>query len=263
MESTNQSEIEGFMLVDKPTGITSAYCLNKIKHLFTVRPKIGHAGTLDSFATGLLILGLGRTATRELSRITKLDKRYQATGKLGQLTDTLDFTGTTIQEGSATSITQEMIENAIKSFGKGYHQIPPVYSALKFEGKHLSRLARSERFSEAQLQQIASEKGRDVTIYECKLIDFKPPFFTIDAHVSHGTYIRAFINDIAQKVGSFATTHALRRLSTGPFKVESAIPLAQLRDEQTVIASIIPVDQIIERISSYRPPHELERDNYK
>jgi len=258
MEQINQSETEGFLLVDKPTGITSAYCLEKIKHLFTTkRPKIGHAGTLDSFATGLLILGLGRTATRELSQITKLDKRYRATGKLGQLTDTLDFTGTTIQEAPIENITQELLENAIKSLGKCYHQIPPVYSALKFEGKQLSRLARTERFSAEQLQQIATKKGRDIALYECRLIEFKPPFFTIDAHVSHGTYIRALINDIAQKVGSFATTHALRRLSTGPFSITNAIPLAQLHDEQTVLASIIPVDQMIERISSYRPPQCL------
>jgi len=250
----NQSEVEGFLLVDKPTGMTSAYCLEKIKHLFTERPKIGHAGTLDSFATGLLILGLGRTATRELSRITKLDKRYQATGKLGQLTDTLDFTGTTIQESPIDTITQEMLETAIKSFGNRYHQIPPVYSALKFQGKHLSRLARSERFSEAQLQQIAREKGRDISIYECKLVSFKPPFFTIDAHVSHGTYIRAFINDIAQKIGSCATTHELRRVSIGPFTITQAQSLAQLHGEQIILASIIPVDTMLERISTYKMP---------
>lgn len=254
MHSINQSETEGFLLIDKPTGITSAYALDKIKHHFNVRPKIGHAGTLDSFATGLLILGLGRAATRELSRITKLDKRYKATGKLGRLTDTLDFTGTTVQECPIDHITHAIIENAIKSFGRSYHQTPPVYSALKFQGKHLSRLARSERFSETQLQQIAREKGRDVLLYQCRLVEFQPPFFTIDAHVSHGTYIRALINDIAQQIGSCATTHELRRLSIGPFAITEAKSLPQLHDEQTILESILSVETMLERINNYKAP---------
>jgi tRNA pseudouridine55 synthase len=254
--TNNEYALEGFLLVDKPSGITSAHCLERIKHALPMKTKVGHAGTLDSFATGLLVVGLGRVATRELSRVMKLNKRYQATGKLGQLTDTLDFTGTTVQEIPSGNITRQELETAIQSLGKGYHQIPPLYSALKYGGKYLSTLTREQHLPSDVLDTIAQEKGRDITIYNCTLTSYEPPFFSIDIQVSHGTYIRSLLNDIAQKVGSIATTHALRRLAIGPLGIEQATPLASLNNQENIQTACIPVTQLLETIAAYQSQEE-------
>ena len=247
-------ELEGFLLVDKPTGTTSTYCLTKIKRTIGKKGKVGHTGTLDMFATGLLIVGIGRPATKHLSEAMELDKRYSATGKLGQLTDTLDLTGITLEEESISHITAADIEEAIKKIGTQYHQVPPIYSALKHQGRHLSRLARGQQYTQEELEQIAVEKGRDITIYSCALTNFSLPFFSIEAHVSHGTYIRTLINDIARNAGTVATTHVLRRLSIGPFSIDDALPLAQLATYEVVAASAIPIQQFIDRIAEYQLP---------
>lgn len=256
-ENSLTQELEGFLLVDKPTGTSSTYCLTKIKRAIGKKGKVGHAGTLDMFATGLLIVGISRSATKHLSQAMELDKRYAATGKLGQLTDTLDLTGITLEEESVPDITADDIEEAIQKIGTDYHQVPPVYSALKHKGKHLSRLARQQKYTPEELEEIAIKKGRDISIYSCRLTDFSLPFFSIEAHVSHGTYIRTLINDIARNAGTVATTHALRRLSIGPFSVDDALPLAQLSTYDAVAAHAIPIQQFIDRIAVYQLPKKL------
>jgi len=189
--------------------------------------KIGHAGTLDPFASGLLIIALGREATRLISRVMVMEKTYVATGKCGELTDTLDLTGTVVATSDKIPTKQEL-QQALDSFGSSYEQIPPLYSALKYQGKPLYLLARKKMIEQEQLQEIADNKRRIVQLYDKRLLSYEPPFFTIQARVSCGTYIRTLINDIAVRAGSCATTYELARTSIGPFGLDQAIDISLL-----------------------------------
>lgn len=249
-EQEKQDILEGFLLVKKPNGITSYQAIARLKRAIGKRMKIGHAGTLDMFASGLLIIGIGRKATRELEKFMKLDKRYIATGKLGQLTDTLDYTGERIHDEESPVITREQLQEVIASFGASYEQIPPIFSALKFEGYSLSDLARRKKKTEQELREIVAHKKRDITIYELKLTDFSPPYFSIEAYVSHGTYIRSLVNDIAQKVGTYATTHELARTQIGPFILSEAISTDDLDTVADIERNLIAIDVMLERIKT-------------
>jgi len=238
-----QAEVVGFLLVDKPNGMTSSDCVQEIRSLVGRKTRVGHAGTLDAFATGLLVLGISRAATKHLSSIMTLDKTYEARAKLGQLTDTLDITGRTVKQEEC-SIAREQMENAIALLGAGYKQTPPVYSALKYQGKALSRHARIDSLDENALVSIAQEKSRDVHIYSCELLDFQLPFFSVRARVSHGMYMRSFMNDLAEKCGTFATTHELRRLTIGSFDVKNALPLKAFKSADDVSGNLISLEDM-------------------
>jgi len=253
MTDQNENNIEGFLLVNKPTGLPSYYCIKKIKHLLEIKTKIGHAGTLDAFATGLLIVAIGRAATRHISQIMELDKWYTATGKLGQLTDTLDFTGSLIED-EETDITSEQIKKAIAELGNQYRQVPPIYSALKYKGRSLSELARQEKLPQEELEKITQKKARVVNIYSCELLSLDLPYFTIEAHVSQGTYIRILLDDIAKKCGTHATTHGLNRSKIGPFSVTDATDLNDFKSLEVVQQQLIPIDKILKIVETYSMP---------
>jgi tRNA pseudouridine55 synthase len=235
--------VEGFLLINKPRGKTSYECVEQVKRLLNKKIKIGHAGTLDPFATGLLIIAVDRNATRTLDQLLSLDKVYIAQGKLGIETDTLDITGNIIKECDAQTVTEQQIHTAIKQLGSSYQQVPPIYSALKFEGKRLYALARAGKQSVQELTLLAQEKAKEVQLYELELIDFKMPFFTIHAHVSHGTYIRSLIRDIAYKAESCATTSALQRTKIGPYHIEQAVDLEKLKTASDLDRYCIPLEQ--------------------
>ena len=245
--------LEGFLLINKPTGVTSHYCIKKIKYLLNRKTKIGHAGTLDSFATGLLIVGIERAATRHISQIMELDKWYTAIGKLGQLTDTLDFTGSLIED-EEVDITSEQIKTAITELGHQYRQVPPIYSALKYKGWSLSDLARQDKLSQKELEKITEEKARVVQIYSCELLSLDLPFFTIEAHVSHGTYIRILVDDIAKKCGTHATTHELNRTKIGPFSINEAKHLNDFKSLEIIQQNLIPINNMLEIVENYSTP---------
>jgi len=212
----------GFLLIHKPAGISSFGCIAHLKKFTGKTVKIGHAGTLDPFASGLLIIGLGREFTRELASVAATDKTYVAMGKLGELTDTLDCTGSVADE-QISSVTEENLRRVIGLFGSSYEQIPPLYSALKYKGKPLYKLARQEALDQQTVDFIVAIKKRMVEIHELDLLSFNFPFFTIRARVSHGTYIRSLVNDIAVAAGSCATTYELERSSIGQFCISQAI----------------------------------------
>ena len=241
------NDLVGFLLINKPRGMSSYDCINYLKRILNKKIKIGHAGTLDPFATGLLIIAIGRVATREISKIMGLKKEYAAKGKLGELTDTLDFTGTIIQTKDVTGITKEQIEKAITLLGDSYEQIPPIYSALKHEGMHLYKLAR-RGVSTRKLEQIAEQKKRIITLYELVLTDFSLPFFSIRALVSHGTYIRSLVNDIAKKAGSFATTYSLTRTKIGAVGLADAISIDELKTVDDIVQQLIDVSDFLEHL---------------
>lgn len=225
----------GFLLINKPVGISSYGCIGRIKKLLynaQISPKtlcIGHAGTLDPFASGLLIIAIGREATRLLSQCMVMEKTYIATGKCGELTDTLDCTGTVVATSDHIPSEQEL-RSALDSFGSIYEQIPPMYSALKYQGKPLYLLARKKMIQQEQLQEIAEGKRRVIQLYDKRFLSYEPPFFAIQVRVSHGTYIRTLINDIAVRAGSCATTHQLARVAIGPFTLEKAVDISILTD---------------------------------
>jgi len=213
---------QGFLLINKPSGISSFGCVLHLKKFIGKKIKIGYAGTLDPFASGLLVVAIGRKATRSISSIVTMDKAYIAMGKLGEMTDTFDYTGNIIDTNSK-KISEDVIRNVVNSFNTSYEQIPPIYSALKYKGTPLYKLARKSQINASEIESIIQKKRRTVYIHELKLISFDFPFFTISACVSHGTYIRSLINDIALSVGSFATTYSLERISIGSFSLENAI----------------------------------------
>lgn len=239
--------IEGFLLIDKPEGIGSFTAIAKIRRLLPNRPKVGHAGTLDRFASGLLIVGISRTATRHMHKLITLDKVYTATGKWGEATDTLDRTGNVVETIADVPLTKELLDKAIQSFEQQYEQIPPAYSALKYQGKRLSDIARKD-IDPQLVASIAATKKRTVQIFSLEIVEINPPFFTIRAHVSHGTYIRVLIDDIARAAGSCATTYALRREAIGPFHVKEAIALDALEDRDAINELVIPVEQMMEKL---------------
>lgn len=247
---TNNTALAGFLLVRKPTGVSSFFCVKRIKHILGKRAKVGHAGTLDSFATGLLIIAIDRTATRRIDELMQLDKVYVAQAKLGQLTDTLDFTGELLEDESV-SVTREQLEDAIASFGAEYLQTPPIFSALKVSGRRLSELARSGKKSAEELRAIARRKIRTVQLHKLELQKFEPPFFTVYAHVSHGAYIRTLMEDIAQKLGTHATTHELSREAIGPFTLERAIEMDSLDCQDAIQRNLLSLDQVFAKLNNY------------
>lgn len=261
----NNTLKSGFLLINKPVGISSYGCIGHIKRIlrqkavssnFTLSErgphakangawgqKIGHAGTLDPFASGLLIVALGREATRLISHFMAMEKTYVATGKCGELTDTLDCTGTVVSTSDYIPSEQE-IRQSLDSFGSSYEQIPPLYSALKYQGKPLYLLTRTKMMSDEQLQEVADAKRRTIQLYDKKLISYDSPYFTIQVRVSQGTYIRTFINDIANRAGSCATTYQLSRIAIGSFNLDQAIDLPQLNTIDDLNKHIIPFDSV-------------------
>jgi tRNA pseudouridine55 synthase len=224
--------ISGFLLINKPAEITSTDCINKLKRLLPKKAKIGHAGTLDRFATGLLLVAIGRAATRQLTQLKECDKTYIFTMKFGQTTDTLDSTGIILEQQPIDHITQNLVEETLKSFGNEYLQIPPLYSALKYHGKRLSTLARSQQVDIQELEHIVQKKARTIILHGLVLEQFNLPYVTIRAHVSSGTYIRSLVRDIAEKMGTIAVTHQLQRTMIGKFDLKESIELNSLKSSE-------------------------------
>jgi len=249
--------LTGFLLINKPAGLTSFNCVGMIKRLFGKGVRVGHAGTLDRFATGLLIIGIGRGATKHLGLLLNLSKTYFGTGKLGEQTDTLDPYGQVIKT-SNNLVDQAALQQALASFGSGYMQAPPVYSALKFEGQRLSDLHRASQDQtnlraqarNLDVDQIALDKSRLINLYDLKLQGFSGIDFQISAHVSSGAYIRVLINDIAQLAGSCATTIELCRTKIGPFDLSQAIELEGL-DLTKVSQNIILIGELLATMQNF------------
>ncbi|MFH1254565.1 MAG: tRNA pseudouridine(55) synthase TruB [bacterium] len=231
----------GLIKINKPVGITSYDCIRHIKRILNIKKvKIGHAGTLDPFASGLMLICIGREATKTIDQLMTQDKEYLVKAKLGELTDTLDLTGKVLESKileSKTinpSLTKQDIEKAIKELGSSYIQTPPIYSALKHQGKPLYELAREQKMETHELEEIVQKKSRLVEIYKIELLNVDLPFFTFRAHVSKGTYIRSLAEDIAQKLDLHATTYELERTKIGDYKLEDAVKLYDLKTVEDI-----------------------------
>lgn len=207
-------KIDGVLLLDKPFGFSSNGALMKCRWLLQAE-KGGHTGVLDPFATGLLPLCFGE-ATKFAQRMLDADKGYRATITLGQVSTTLDGEGEITQSGIAPAILDEILP-VLHQFTGEIIQTPPMYSALKVDGKPLYEYAREGV--------VLERKSRPVTIYEIKVISYDAPVLVVDVLCSKGTYIRVLAEDIGKELGCGAYLSGLRRTLTGGFKLEDAITL--------------------------------------
>lgn len=210
-----------FLLIDKPKGITSHNVIDKIRRI-TGEARVGHAGTLDPNATGLLIVGIGRESTKKLGQIAKNTKKtYEAEIFLGEERDTDDSEGVVASKVKGFLPPREgEIKLILASFLGRQKQRPPIYSAIKIKGKKSYKLARAGRPS--------GLKPRKVTICLINLIEYKYPILKIKTTVSSGTYIRALARDIGQKTGCGAYLKELRRKEVGEYSVDRAMKLQGL-----------------------------------
>ena len=214
--------MNGVLVIDKPQGVTSFDIVRQVRHLCKVR-RVGHAGTLDPLATGILPVAVG-WATRLVEYMMAGDKCYQATMKMGAFTDTQDSEGKILEEKDWQHVDRAAFEKAILDFNGEIDQLPPMFSALKKDGKPLYQLARQGIEVERQL--------RSIRIESFVIDDFAPPFVTFTVHCSKGTYVRTLCHDIGQKLNCGAHMTALRRLSCGNFDASVSHSLEELQELQ-------------------------------
>lgn len=205
------------ILIDKPAGMTSFGVVARIRRVLSERAgkrvKVGHTGTLDPFATGLMILVTGKM-TKKAMEYTKLDKEYEATIRLGETSATGDPEGEITKNEAATSPSREQIEEVIAKFTGDIKQRPPIFSAIKINGQRAYKLARGGQ--EVEIPE------RQVTIYNLEIIDYNYPELQIRTHVSSGTYIRSLAVDIGEELGVGAYCSQLRRTKVADWRVEDA-----------------------------------------
>ena len=210
----------GILNVNKPTGKTSQQVVSLIKRRSGQR-HVGHAGTLDPQASGVLPVLLGQ-ATRVSSFITNDPKVYQAELELGVTTDTYDAEGQVTASSDASHVTREQVEAALPAFRGRIKQRPPMYSALKHRGQRLYDLARAGIEVE--------RKEREVRVYRLELIGWQPPHLSIEVECGRGTYIRSLAHDLGQSLGCGAHLSQLVRLRCGPFYISDSLTMPQLED---------------------------------
>ena len=209
--------ITGLLNINKPIGITSMDVVREIKKSTGIK-KVGHGGTLDPMASGVIPIAIG-TSTRLLEYILNGDKSYIATIELGRRTDTYDSEGKTVEKSDPQGISIDDIVKVLSKFNGEMTQIPPMHSALKVQGKRLYELARSGT--------VIERPPRNVTIYEVSLEEFNTPNIVVGVRCSKGFYVRTFADDIGHLLGCGAFLSSLKRVSSGPFKIEDAMTLDQ------------------------------------
>ena len=232
--------VHGIILLDKRLGVSSNKALQEVRRLFNAN-KAGHTGSLDPLATGLLPLCFGE-ATKVSALMLDDDKRYQVTMKLGVMTDTGDAEGQVIERKPVPELSIEQIQCCLAKFMGLQAQVPPMYSALKLNGKKLYELAR---------EGITVERApRQITIYELHLLDATFDTLTLDVACSKGTYIRSLAEDIGHDLGCGATVTALRRTQAGQFLLANAKTIEQLNaltyDE--LQANLMACDKPLEKL---------------
>ncbi len=228
--------LNGIIVIEKEAGFTSHDVVAKMRGICKQK-KIGHTGTLDPEATGVLPVCLGN-ATKLCDMLTDKDKEYVAQLQLGVETDTQDLTGEILQE-KPVECTEQQVREVVMSFLGDYHQVPPMYSALKVNGKKLYELARAGKEVERQ--------ARPVVIHEIEILEMELPVVKMRVVCSKGTYIRTLCADIGEKLGCGGAMKSLRRTRVGCFGLEEAVTLSELeriRDEGGLEALTKPADSV-------------------
>jgi len=212
--------IDGFFVIDKPAGITSHDVVSRVRRILGTR-KVGHTGTLDPFATGVLPVAVNG-GTKVIPYLDEGIKQYDALLHLGTVTDTLDMTGKVLSQGDCSSISRDQFAEVLSRFTGRISQIPPMFSALKRDGQPLYKLAR-------QGQEVEREP-REVMIHSLELLSFDPPCTSVRVTCSRGTYVRSLADDIGRELGCGAALQELRRITSGPFHLSAAVTLEQLEE---------------------------------
>ena len=229
--------MDGILVIRKEKGYTSHDVVAKLRGILHMK-KIGHTGTLDPAAEGVLPVALGR-GTRLVELLTEKEKTYEAVLRLGVSTDTQDMTGTVLSEMPVT-VTEEEVREAVESFVGEQMQVPPMYSALKVNGKKLYELAREGKTIE--------RKPRPVVFYEIRIMDISLPLVRISVTCSKGTYIRTLCNDIGEKLGCGGAMEELVRTRSGNFTLEESLMLSQVEEavsDGTIMEKFVPVEEVL------------------
>ena len=227
--------IHGIIIVYKEKGFTSHDVVAKLRGIVGQK-KIGHTGTLDPDATGVLPVCLGK-ATKLCDLLTDKNKTYEAVLLLGKTTDTQDITGEVLEEKSTEALTEEKVREAIEGFIGDYEQIPPMYSALKVNGKKLYELAREGK--------VIERKARPVKILDIQILEIDLPKVRMEVSCSKGTYIRTLCHDIGEKLGCGGCMESLIRTRVSTFRIEDAKTLDEietLKQEGKLAELLVPID---------------------
>lgn len=235
--------MQGILLVDKPKTWTSFDVVNYVRKIVAAaegkkpkHTKVGHTGTLDPLATGLLVLLIGKEYTRKATELTKLDKTYNVTMKLGEVSTTAD------EEGGKTAVsniipTQKAVLEALETFSGQIMQTPPIFSAMKINGQRAYKLARAGK-------EVALE-ARPVMIYKNELTSYGYPYVQFTSRVGSGTYIRSLVEDLGTALGTGAYMSDLRRTEVGEFSLADTVPVEGLTAEAIVERLMILPDRAL------------------
>ena len=237
--------MDGVLVIDKPKGPTSFDVVRQVRGLLRVK-KVGHTGTLDPMATGVLPLCLGE-ATKVAGFVTEGDKAYDAVVRLGAETDTQDAEGQVTAQAPVPALTTALLEAALGRFRGTFDQMPPMYSAVKVGGKRLYELARAGEEIE--------RASRQVTVYELVLRDFNATQLRLSVRCSKGFFVRTLAYDLGRALGCGAHLEALRRTTSGPFTLAQALPLAEvpaLLQAGTLAGRLLPLSEALVDLPAVR-----------
>jgi tRNA pseudouridine55 synthase len=212
--------MEGIAIINKPAGITSHDVVSRVRRIFNMR-RVGHAGTLDPLATGVLVILLGKS-TKLFDKFVAFDKAYAATLRLGTQTTSADITGTVIEQKPFEDITIDQIAETFQQFVGEGEQFPPMVSAVKFKGERLYKLARKGVTVE--------RTARRIRIDALKLVEFRLPEVKFYLECSKGTYVRTLAEDVGQRLGCGACITQIERTKVGPFVIDDAVKLEDLNE---------------------------------
>ncbi|MCK0744567.1 tRNA pseudouridine(55) synthase TruB [Chromohalobacter nigrandesensis] len=234
--------VDGVLLLDKAQGVSSNHALQQVRRLYEAQ-KAGHTGTLDPMATGLLPICFGE-ATKFSAYLLDADKTYRTRVRLGEITDTGDAEGTLVERHAVPALGEHDIEAVLTMFRGDIEQVPPMYSALKHQGRPLYELAREGK----QVERAA----RRVTVYDMRLLACESEGFELEVRCSKGTYIRTLAEDIGQALGCGAHITSLRRLRSGPFDADAMHDVEALEqmDGASRQARLLPIDAMLPHVPS-------------
>ena len=236
--------LNGLLILDKPAGISSAAAVNRVKRLLPRGTKIGHAGTLDLFATGVLVLLIGK-ATKQCESLMDQSKQYEATIRLGAATATDDPESPERMCMSSGPVERARIEAILPGFMGAIEQIPPMYSALKIQGKRASDRVRAG--------QVIEMKPRIVNIYAIELMRYEWPNLDLRVDCGRGTYIRSLARDIGKALGVGGYLRQLRRTRVGPFDVSAATTIGVL-ERDSLAGALIEAPTDLKLLHQFPPP---------
>lgn len=228
---------EGILLVDKPSGITSHDVVDRVRRLFHMK-RVGHAGTLDPMATGLMLILVGK-ATKVSQYLMSMDKEYAGTLKLGEETDSQDADGEVLVRKEVPELAEDIVRAEMKAFMGDQYQTPPMFSAKKVNGQPLYKLARKGK--------TIAREPRVIHISRFEMTAFSAPEISFLVACSKGAYVRTLAHDLGQKLGCGAHLNALRRTGVGKFRIEEADTLEVLKEASSTVLrkKLVPVLQAV------------------